>query len=77
MKYKFNFNEQEFVAVCRKSDYENDNIGDAAKIVIEYGSNDQQHQRKPQQEMIQLIVTVSSDHETSQFFLHFFTLIQK
>lgn len=33
MKYKFNFNEQEFVAVCQKTDYENDNIGDGILLV--------------------------------------------
>ena len=31
--YKYMFNEQEFVAVCRKSDYENDNIGDGIFLV--------------------------------------------
>jgi hypothetical protein len=28
------FNEQEFVAVCRKKDYENDNIGDNIFLVF-------------------------------------------
>ena len=31
--YKYMFNEQEFVAVWRKSDYENDNIGDGIFLV--------------------------------------------
>ena len=35
MKYKYTlmFNEQEFVAVCRKKDYENNNIGDGIFLV--------------------------------------------
>lgn len=35
MKYKYTlmFNEQEFVAVCRKTDYENNNIGDGIFLV--------------------------------------------
>ena len=35
MKYKYTlmFDEQEFMAVCRKSDYENGNIGDGIFLV--------------------------------------------
>ena len=33
MKYKFNFNEQKFVAICRKNDYENGYIGDGIFLV--------------------------------------------
>ena len=32
-KYTLMFNEQEFVAVCRKTDYENNNIGDDIFLV--------------------------------------------
>lgn len=32
-KYTFMFNEQEFVAVCRKTDYENNNIVDGIFLV--------------------------------------------
>lgn len=32
-KFKRMFNEQEFVAVCRKTDYENNNIGDDIFLV--------------------------------------------
>ena len=32
-KYTQMFDEQEFVAVCRKSDYENDNLGDGIYLV--------------------------------------------
>lgn len=33
-KYTLMFNEQEFVAVCRKTDYENNNIGDDIFLVF-------------------------------------------
>ena len=33
LKFKPMFDEQEFVAVCRKTDYENDNIGDGIFLV--------------------------------------------
>jgi len=33
MNYKFNFDEHELVAICRKSDYENNNIGNSIFLV--------------------------------------------
>ena len=33
-KYTLMFNEQEFVAVCRKTDYENNNIGEDIFLVF-------------------------------------------
>ena len=54
---------------------EDEEIQELAARALHEGGRDQQHQVYRQKEEIQLVIAVSADHETRQFFLHSLTRI--